>query len=145
MHRTQSSLNVWSVSTTSLMALKPSLKIMISQLPWIPVLLIQKNKVKRTSDTSIDRTERRLYRYRTNEAFESGKCDAVLLEHSDLPTRQDALLSRGFPGSPYTNRAVKVLLRRCLIGREPTEEGRLVLDCTNPDVTAVGMYARKQS
>jgi hypothetical protein len=66
--------------------------------------------------------------------------DAVLSEHSDLSHNEEFVFRDEI--TPYTKQAVKMLYDDALSNGDQ-KKGILVLDCTNPRVTAVGNVKEK--
>jgi hypothetical protein len=124
-----------------LMALNPSLKILISA-TLVPVLLILKEQGERDMDMlAIEPTDDYLG-IEQMKHLKAANGDAVLLEHSDLSYNRGYVFRKDGGEIPYTNEAVKMLYDDALSNGDQ-KKGILVLDCTNPRVTAVGNVKQK--
>jgi hypothetical protein len=144
MHRTPERSQRMECAYDELMALNPSLKILISA-TLVPVLLILKEQGEKDIEMLAIEPSDDYIGIEQMKHLKVANGDAVLLEHSDLSYNNGYFFSEGSDEIPYTNEAVKMLYDDALSNENQQKKGILVLDCTDSRVSAPGnVYMKAQ-
>jgi hypothetical protein len=142
MHRTPERSQLMECAYDQLMALNPSLKILISA-TLVPVLLILNEKGEKDIEMVAIEPSDDYIGIEQMKHLKAANGDTVLLEHSDLSYNNGYIFREGAHEIPYTNKAVKMLYDDALTNDNQQKKGILVLDCTDSRVTAGGNVYEK--
>lgn len=141
MFRTPERSQLMECAYDQLMALNPSLKILISA-TLIPVFLILKQQGEKDMDMLAIEPSDDYIGIEQMKHLKAANGDVVLAEHGDLSYNKGYFIRQDGDTIPYTNKAVKMLYDDALSNGNQ-KKGILVLDCTDNRVNTVGNVYEK--